>query len=402
MTCRGSVQKPPTRVAIVSSHPIQYNAPLFRELARRSELIVKVFYSWKGTGDQVDPEFGEKIAWDIPLLDGYESCFIPNRARTPGTHHFLGLYNPEMVQAIEGWKPDAVLVYGWSSWTHLAVLRHFKGKVAIFFRGDSTLHSGTGFLKPILRKHWLRWVYRHVVSVLYVGRHNLDYFRAHGVPEEELHWVPHSIDTGRFGERGEIDKQAENARKRLGIGKDAVVFLFAGKLVPHKRPELLLQAFLDFRSEEPERDLHLVFAGAGSMEVTLRSMAAGSANVHFVGFQNQTAMPLTYRLGDVFVLPSRRETWGLAVNEAMASGCPIIVSDRVGCAPDLAEGFDFAVVFPSGSREGLKQSLQRFAREPSLKALGERARAAIEPWSTERAAQKMVDAVLKHRWYREP
>jgi glycosyltransferase involved in cell wall biosynthesis len=388
------------RLAIVATHPIQYNSPLFCALAALAKLEIRVFYSWQGTIDTADPEFGTKIAWDIPLLKGYDYQFIPNRAASPGTHHFLGLDNPEMASEIAKWRPDAVLVYGWSSRTHLAVLRHFKGKIPVFFRGDSTLQSATGVLKPLFRKYWLRWIYQHVDCVLYVGRRNLEYFCAHGVAAKKLYWVPHSVDNERFAAGENADKQAEGKRRQLEISKDAIVFLFAGKLVPRKSPELLLGAFLELWREEPERDLHLAFAGTGSLEEKLRHMASDCPNVHFIGFQNQSAMPATYRLGDVFVLPSsRRETWGLAVNEAMASGRPIIVSDRVGCAPDLAHGREFAGVFPSEGREELKQSLRRFSHErSSLRRLGARASEEIQAWSTEAAAQRMTDAVLTHLW----
>ena len=70
-----------TRLAIVSTHPIQYNAPAFRSLASNPDLEVHVFYEWEGPGT-LDPEFGQAVKWDVPLLDGYDHTFVPNAART--------------------------------------------------------------------------------------------------------------------------------------------------------------------------------------------------------------------------------------------------------------------------------------------------------------------------------
>ena len=117
----------PRRLAILSSHPIQYNAPAFAALASDPALEVHVFYSWEGPSRSVDPEFGHVVEWDIPLLDGYDHTFVRNKSKDPGTHHFRGLDNPEMVEQIREWNPDALLIYGWSFLTHLRVMRAFKG-----------------------------------------------------------------------------------------------------------------------------------------------------------------------------------------------------------------------------------------------------------------------------------
>ena len=124
------------KLAIVSSHPIQYNAPFFAALSRQKELEVKVFYSWQGPSTQNDPNFGHSIEWDIPLLEGYAYEFVDNVARDPGSHHFRGLDNPHMIARIEAWNPDAVLVYGWASKTHLSVIRHFHKKKPVFFLAE--------------------------------------------------------------------------------------------------------------------------------------------------------------------------------------------------------------------------------------------------------------------------
>src|SRR5262245_4022749 len=131
----------PLKLAIVSTHAIQYNAPVFRQLAQSTLIEPKVFYTWSQTADGgfFDTEFGAKVQWDVPLLDGYEYEFVPNLASRPGPHGFFGFDNPTLVDAITRWSPDALLVYGWNNRTHLRTLRHFKGRLPVLFRGDSTL-----------------------------------------------------------------------------------------------------------------------------------------------------------------------------------------------------------------------------------------------------------------------
>jgi hypothetical protein len=109
------------RLAIISTHPIQYNAPSFRLLALDGRVQLKVFYTWEQSrsGGKFDPGFGKNIEWDIPLLEGYDHTFIRNTAADPGPHHFYGMVNPTLNQEVADWKPDAVLVYGWNFSSHL-------------------------------------------------------------------------------------------------------------------------------------------------------------------------------------------------------------------------------------------------------------------------------------------
>lgn len=383
------------RLAIVSSHPIQYNAPLFRKLASLSNMSIKVFYSWEGPVSSADPEFGHPVTWDLPLLEGYEWEMLANRARDPGTHRFSGLDNPDMVRIIEAWGPDAVLVYGWSSKTHLRVMRHFKGRRPVLFRGDSTLLSATGGARRLLRIPALRWVYGHVDLALYPGQRNRDYLLRCGVPADRMMWMPHAVDNSRFATDHQTrEADAAAIRARLGVKPSETTFLFAGKLVDRKQPELLIQAFNAARWDT-RGPPHLIFAGAGPLEEGLRALSRGSDRIHFIGFQNQTSMPVAYRLGDVYVLPSSRETWGLGVNEAMACARPVLVSDRVGCAPDLAADKPFARIFEADKSLSLSAAMIELdGLKPYLPDMGRSAARFISDWSIDSAAGTIVAATL--------
>ena len=387
------------RLAVVTTHPVQYYAPLFRQLAERGVVEVHVFYGWRGAVEATaDPGFGTTFAWDVPLLDGYAHTFVENVSPDPGTHHAAGIDAPGMVAAIEAWAPDAVLVLGWNYRAHREVMRAFHGRVPVLFRGDSTLLDETGGvagrLRTLARRLALRWIYRTVDHAVYVGTRNRAYFEAHGLQEGQLTWAPHAVDNDRFaGEAGgPVDYEAEALAWRETLGLDATdrVIVFVGKLEPKKAPDVLLDAF----ERLPAGSAHLIYCGTGPLEDDLRHRARQRGDVHFVGFQNQSRMPVAYRLGNVLLLPSRGpgETWGLAVNEAMASGRAVIVSDRVGCAPDLVTDQNGRVV-PADDPDALASALAEVLSPGVAEAMGRASRELIAEWSMEEAARGIEHAV---------
>ena len=314
------------RLAILSTHPIQYNAPLFRLIAADPDIELKVFYSKVTEEVRFDKDFGQEVTWDIPLTEGYaHESFAASES--------AGLR--ALIAGIEGFAADAVLVFGWNFAGHFAVMKHFKGRVPVWFRGDSTLIDPLPLWKRIARKLWLRYVYRHVDAAFYVGQANYRYFRWCGLQESQLVYAPHAVDNEFFmKDDEERHARALEIRAELGIPKDAFVFLFVGKLEDIKQPLELAQTFIDANSQIIP-DAHLIYVGSGKLEHELRAMTKDAQNIHLVGFKNQSEMPVWYRVGNVLCLVSTTETWGLAVNEAMACGCRAIVSDRVGCAEDL-------------------------------------------------------------------
>ena len=380
------------KLAIVCTHPIQYSAPVFRALASLEQIDLRVFYTWsQAANGAFDAGFGAHVKWDISLLDHQ---FVNNSAKHPGLHHFGGLETPTLAREIESWEPDAVLIYTWNSQSHLQALRHFKGRIPVLFRGDSTLLDSRPWWRKLMRRAFLTWVYAHVDVAIAVGTNNRKYFAWCGLPEHRIALAPHSVDTVRFGAESERhERLAAEWRRQLGIEPDAIVVLFAGKLQSKKNPHLLLDAFARCGDGS-----HLVFVGNGALEAEIRAGARGIGNVHFMPFQNQSAMPAVYRLGDVFVLPSQgpEETWGLALNEAMASGRPVVASSMVGGACDLIRQDRNGWVFDSGDAIALEGVLRdAVARGRSgLHAMGQVARTESSRWSTEESARRICEAVL--------
>jgi glycosyltransferase involved in cell wall biosynthesis len=347
------------RLAILTSHPIQYYAPWFRYLQANTNLDLRVFYLLDSTvTNQADQKFKGNVLWDIPLLEGYAYEFVPNVSQHPGTGHFWGLQNPTLIEQVKSFRPDAVLMmnYNYASlYRFLATWRH----TPLLFRGDSHRIVPETGLKAALKRQWIAQIYQRFDACLYVGQANRKYFQYHGVGDERLFFSPHAIDNERFIAQGNsAEQKAILWKQALGIPNDHRVILFAGKLIPKKRPLDLLQAFLAANLFK----VSLLFVGSGELEDELRqqAQASGHNHIYFAPFQNQSQMPRTYAAGDVMVLPSygSGETWGLAVNEMMCLARPVIVSSHVGCSEDLIKPELNGLFFPAGNIDALTDCLK--------------------------------------------
>ena len=348
----------------------------------RGRIDLKVFYTWSQAKDKVqDAGFAREIIWDIPLLDGYSYVFVENTAKNPNRHNFWSIKNPRLIQKIQEYDPDAILIFGWNFYSHLKAMRYFKGKVPVWFRGDSHLLDETPGLKQALRRLFLKWVYRHVDKAFYVGTNNKKYFLTHGLKEEQLVHAPHAIDIQRFFDDDEkqYERRAKEWRKELGYKEDDIIILYAGKFEPVKNLELLLEAFNSIYNCNSEIKLRLLLIGNGILENLLKAKASQNPLIRFLPFQNQSKMPVVYRLGQLFCLPSKSETWGLAVNEAMACGRPVIVSDKVGCAADLVKHGYTGFIFNIQDFEELTKIIVRTGKK-TLSRLGASASSYIRQW----------------------
>ncbi|KQS36136.1 glycosyltransferase family 4 protein [Pedobacter sp. Leaf194] len=392
------------KLAIIITHPIQYYAPVFKLLAAHCNL--KVFYTlgFEGTAATFDKGFNQKIIWDIPLLEGYEHAFLENTAKEKGSHHFMGIKNPGIIQSIDGFNPDIIIVYGWAYHSHLIVLRYFKGKIPIWFRGDSHLLDSKPLWKKLARKILLKWVYSYIDKAFYVGTANKAYYKSSGLKAHQLIFAPHAVDNERFSEdrTGELNLLRQNLRIDMG----EMLILFAGKLERKKSPELLLQAFLDLKL----KNTHLLFVGNGEMEESLKEAVEscdyapdGTNNeadssiknrIHFMDFQNQGYMPVIYQACDLFCLPSQgpNETWGLAVNEAMAAGKAILVSDKVGCNLDLVN-HDNGLIFKTESAT-IHDSLKKIVQS-DLGKMGKSSYHKIQKWNFQVQANTFIHELYK-------
>ena len=386
-----------TRLAVVVSHPIQYYAPWFAELAQQPQLELMVFHLWDfGVTRQLDRGFGQPLQWDVPLLQGYPHTFVANASSDPGTHHFGGLHNPSLVRELLAWQPDVILLFGYAFRSHLRLLLDPRlWRVPILVRGDSHDLARCRSRRSIGAALLRRLLFRRFAAALPVGQANAAYLQSSGITKERLHWAPHAVDNNRFqyaAPQAELD--AQRWRLDLGIAPDTPVVLFAGKFEAKKRPLDLLEAFAALHHPQAV----LVFVGAGPLESELRRRALETCpgRIHILGFQNQSAMPRVYALASVLVLPSagHGETWGLCVNEAMNLGRAVIVSTHVGCGPDLVIPGRTGWIVPATDRAALQVVLSEALADPErLRQMGQAARHHIQTYSYRHATAGLLRAL---------
>ncbi len=329
----------PITVAHLVSHPVQYFAPLYRELAERPEIDLTVYFYSDATAREFrDEGFGRVLSWDRPLLDGYRYRMLPSASRTDISGRFVKNPNWDVVREVMSAGYDVVWAHGYAhltTWLAAAAARS-RG-TQLLLRDEQTLLHGRAPHKRALKAVALRALYSQA-SALYIGEQNRRHFRHYGMPDERLHPARYCVDNAFFrAQAAELAPRWRELRASFGIDDDAPVVLFAGKLIEKKQPLRLVEAYARVRAQQP---CWLLIAGDGPQRAEVEYLAAqlGVPGVRIAGFLNQTELPAAYATADVFVLPSAfHETWGLVVNEAMNFDLPVVVSDKVGCGADLVE-----------------------------------------------------------------
>lgn len=386
------------RVAVVTSHPIQYQAPWFRALARMLDLEVFFCHRQDASG-QGAAGFGQAFDWDIPLLDGYAHTWLRNVADRPNVESFAGCDTPSILEELRRGRFDACIVNGWYLKSYVQTVRACRRLgIPVVMRGDS--HLGTPRSRVWSAAKYLpyRWLLSQIDAHLYVGRANYRYLRHYGVPPGRLFAALHFVDNDRFAGAARAARESgavRGLRRAWGAGQETTVFAFAGKLLDKKRPADFVAAVAKLAATGV--DAVGVVVGSGPLESELRArVAATRAPIFFAGFQNQSGIASYYAASDVLVLPSDgRETWGLVVNEAMACGTPAVVSDAVGCGEDLVTDDVTGATYPMGDVAALTQTLERMATRTANQAAAMREAAfdRVQEYSCSAAAIGTIAAV---------
>jgi len=381
------------RLAYVVSHPIQYQAPLLRRIAREPDIDLTVLFgsdfSVRGYKDQ---GFGVEVTWDVPLLDGYRSHFLP-RLRDTGTVSALSpisrgilrrLRNPDGSTAF-----DALWVHGYASANALhAILAANTLGIPVLLRAESWLADRPRSLSTLAAKQlFLRLLRPAIAATLPIGSRNRDYWAHYFGADMPQFLMPYAVDNAWFAQRTAATDPSK-LRTELELTPDRPVILFASKLQTRKHADHLLEAYARLCATQPAAGQlpYLLIVGDGEergrLEARTRELAL--EGVRFPGFRNQSELPAFFALADVFVLPSRHEPWGLIVNEAMAASCAVIVSDEVGAHADLVTDGVEGFVFPVGDIGALTSALTRAVSNPEqTQRMREAARARIASWDFE-------------------
>jgi glycosyltransferase involved in cell wall biosynthesis len=383
------------RLLIVTTHAIQYYAPLYRELSRRPGLELKVAYATDcGLRASFDRQFGMQVRYDRPLGDGYEYVVLPEHVGCESVPGPLGRRNWSVRLHVR--EADAVYLASFLSVTDLvaAASAAAAGK-PIIYRSESTLLTPRGRMRDLARGLVMPMLFDRVAACLYIGRRNREYLRRFGVPEDRLFFSPYCVDNDFFvAEAARLAPRREELRASFGLVPGLPVALFSGKLIPKKQPLLLLEAFEKVQATVPSQ---LLVVGDGELRSEFEQAVVQRRipRVTLTGFVNQSRIPEAYAAADLLVLPSNfEETWGLVMNEAMCFGLPVLASDLVGGAADLVTEGLTGRVFDHRSADSLAQVLGAMLGDAGgLVRMGVAARTRVAEYSIQRAADGIVAAL---------
>lgn len=359
-------------LAILTTHPIQYQVPLWKALAQDGRIPFEVWYlSNHGTTPTFDIQFGKTFAWDIDTLSGYSHRFL-KVSQQADVNRFMGLRFAEPIEDLMQQRGTRVLwIQGWQVAAYWqAVWTADRQGIPVWLRAETNDLHRPKWYKRLPRQLLLKQLFDRVSRFLYIGSANRRFYRGLGVPESKLVAAPYFVDNERFAyEAREMSANRNFLRQQWSIPEGAICFLFCGKFMTKKRPLDLLTAaqilIEQYSRSGQSLTFHLLMVGEGELRPCLEEKArelaliVGHSVVSFTGFLNQSEITKAYVAADCLILPSDAgETWGLVVNEALACGCPAIVSDLCGCAQDLSRCVEEDVVFTCGNVAALSDKMQ--------------------------------------------
>jgi glycosyltransferase involved in cell wall biosynthesis len=388
------------KLAYLVSHPIQYMAPLLRRIAAEPGIDLTVFFCSDFSLQKFyDPEFAKEIAWDIPLVAGYRYEVLPAvGGLKPVT--FWRPFNYGLSRRLRAGNFDVLWVHGYARWfSWVGILLAKAQGIKVLIRDDATLIS----LSRTVMKRAFKRVFFEILKIfcdgfLAVGSLNRQYYSYYGIQDDKIFLVPWAVDNAFFrAQAQEASARLEELRHSLGLEKGRPIILFAGKLSARKRAGDLLEAY---RQLSPDRKTaprpYLLFIGEGDQRQALENRAGetGWDSIKFLGFKNQTELPAYFNLCQVFVLPSVQEPWGLVVNEVMNAGRAVIVSDQVGCGPDLVRHGENGFIFPAGNIASLAEAIQKvLENQEKCHRLGQQSLKIIDTWGFEADIQGLKKAL---------
>ena len=382
-------------IAVLTSHPIQYQVPLWRKLAEHPEIDLTVYFcSQFGVKEMFDPDFGLKFKWDIPLLDGYHYKFLKNYSAKKSLDGFFALVNFGIIKKMLKNRYDGILLHSYAYATNFFTV--FVAKIIgtkVIIRSESNMLLQVTKWRNFLKQIILPTYFKLIDSFIAIGRLNHAYYRNYNVPEEKIIYMPYAVDNEWFfAQSYHYLPNKREFKEQIGIAQDSKIILCAAKFLKRKRQMDLIQAFEQiFRM-----DIGLILVGDGEEKVRCENYVKtrNIKNVYFTGFKNQMELPKFYGMADVFVLPSENEPWGLVINEAMCFGLPVIATNQVGSSYDLLRHGKNGYVYRVGDIKALNGCLEAILNDDELRnKMGKYSIELIKNWGLEEDLKGLREAL---------
>jgi glycosyltransferase involved in cell wall biosynthesis len=318
------------KICWMLTHPIQNQTPLVKKIYKIKDIRFEVIYFYKFLNQSFfDKDFNRTISWDINLTKNYKFRFILNRNFFL-LNNFIFLFKIFILFKKE--KYDIIVIQGWNDINYIISLfigKYFGAKIVIRCEANN-LKKNKKFIN-FFKKYFLNLIFAYIDYFAAIGKLNKKFYITNGVNNKDIFMMPYCVDNDLF--KSSDANFEKYIRKQFNIRRQNQIILFVGKFIDRKSPSILLDAFISLN----KKNVHLIYVGDGILKNSLNDFVLKRKieNVHFLSFLGQKRLSTIYNMSDIFVLPSKEETWGLVVNEAMAGSCAILTSKQVGSSSDL-------------------------------------------------------------------
>jgi len=372
------------RLVIITEIISPYRIPLFNALEQHPEIDLHVIFL-----AETDPELRQWQVYREEIRFSYE--VLPSWRKQIGSYNLL--LNRNVARALAGARPEVVICGGYNYPASWRALRWARSRgIRFFLWSESTrqdLRAGSALIE-FAKAEFLRRCDGFVVP----GKSAREYLLAHKIKDAAIFTAVNAVDNALFATAAVAARQnAIHLRSALGLPNR--YFLFAGRLVKEKGVFDLLSAYAKL-SEPVRSDVGLVFVGDGAARPALEaeSEKVFPGTIRFPGFAQREQLANYYALADMLILPTYTDTWGLVVNEAMACGLGVVVSDAAGCAADLVSDHWNGRLIRPGDVSSLASVMEDLAHQPELCAtFGSNSRERIAEYSPKHWSTGIVRAV---------
>jgi glycosyltransferase involved in cell wall biosynthesis len=372
------------RLAVLTEIIAPYRIPVFNALALHPDIDLHVIFL-----SETDPSLRQWHVYKDEIKFSYE--VLPGWRRRIGKYNFLLNWN--IGKSLQRAQPEAIVSGGYSylaAWCAAAWAREHA--VPLLLWSESTAVDARRQHLPVeaMKRRFSKLCSAFVVP----GAAARSYLISLGASESAIFIAPNAVDVRFYsGAAARARQHAAEIRSRYGLPPR--YFLFVGRLVKEKGVFDLLKAYSGL-GDPTRSQVGLVFVGDGPARSDLSRRAAEvrSGIVKFIGWLHREQIPEIYALADALVLPTYSDTWGFVVNEAMACGLPIIVSEAAGCVPDLVEKGANGFPLPVGDVEALTRAMQSSSNDPGLRSrMGAQSGERIHDYTPDACAEGMAKAV---------
>jgi glycosyltransferase involved in cell wall biosynthesis len=293
-------------------------------------------------------------------------------------------------------RPNAVAINGWYDRSALAVLYWClkTGTPVVVMSESSEADDKRIWWKEILKKR----IVQQFDAALVGGIRHANYLKKLGLKNDQIFFGYDVVDNRYF------EKEASRARDQSKLWRQKKTlpenyFLIVSRFIKKKNLPFVICAYKDYFNKARENAWHLYILGDGPLKEELLQMVIEmnlNDMVHFEGFKQYHELPIYYGLANAFVHVSTVEQWGLVVNEAMASGLPVIISDACGCVPELVHDNINGYIIDPYNREGLSEIFFSVSSSPNETCkMGEKSKKIIASFDSDAFGKGLFEAIGK-------